>query len=138
MRVWCGIIQSLDKRSAMFSRPYKEDGPEAWAVMCDIKVELRNKQQAREKFDKFSFLGSIRFQIFLKLVSSHCPFKTRKKFHVKHLCFKLILKISKVILIFREITPLLLTRLITHFYGIALCKETSNVNVNISNENCNS
>ena len=35
MRVWCEIIQSLDKRSSMFLRPYKEDGPKAWAVMCD-------------------------------------------------------------------------------------------------------
>ena len=34
MRVWCEIIQSRDKRSAMFLRPYKEDGSKAWTVMC--------------------------------------------------------------------------------------------------------
>ena len=35
MSVWCEIIESLDKRSAMFLIPYKEDGPKNWAVMCD-------------------------------------------------------------------------------------------------------
>ena len=29
MRVWCEIIQSFDRRSAMFLRPYKKDGPKA-------------------------------------------------------------------------------------------------------------
>ena len=30
MRVWCEIIQSLDKRSAIILRTYKEDGPKTW------------------------------------------------------------------------------------------------------------
>ena len=51
MCVWCEIIQSLDKRSAMLLRPYKEDGPKAWSVMCDRykSCERPRLQQLIEK-----------------------------------------------------------------------------------------
>ena len=46
MCAWCAIIQSFDKRSAMFLRPYKEDGPKAWAIMCgQYKSSERPRQQ---------------------------------------------------------------------------------------------
>ena len=60
MRVWCEIIQSLDKCSAMFLRPYKEDGPKAWAVMCDRykSCELPRLQQLIEKLTNLKMVAN--------------------------------------------------------------------------------
>ena len=58
MRVWCEIIQSVDKRSAMFLRPYKEDGPKARAVICDRykSCERPRLQQLIEKLTNLKMI----------------------------------------------------------------------------------
>ena len=60
MCVWCEIIQSVDKRSAMFLRPYKEDGRKAWAVMCDRfkSCERPRLQQLIEKLTKLKMIAN--------------------------------------------------------------------------------
>ena len=60
MRVWCEIIQSLDNCSAIFLRPYKEDGPKAWAVMCDRykNCERPRLQQLIEKLTNLKMIAN--------------------------------------------------------------------------------
>ena len=58
MRAWCEIIQPLDKRSAMFLRPYKEDGPKAWAIMFG---QYRSSERPRQQqlIEKLTYLKMI-------------------------------------------------------------------------------
>ena len=58
MRVWCEIIQSLGKRSAMFLRPYKEDGPKAWAVMCD-RYKSCERPRLQQLIEKLTILKMV-------------------------------------------------------------------------------
>ena len=58
MRLWYEIIQSLHRCSAMFLGPYKEEGPMAWAVMCDRykSCERPRLQQLIEKFTNLKMI----------------------------------------------------------------------------------
>ena len=33
-QIWCELVQALDKKSVLFLRPHKNDGPKAWSVLC--------------------------------------------------------------------------------------------------------
>ena len=58
IRVWCEIIKTLEKRSGMFLRPYKEDGPKAWAVTCD-RYESCERPRLQQLIEKLTNLKMV-------------------------------------------------------------------------------
>ena len=55
---WCEIIQCLDKVSVMFLRPYKNDGPKAWAVMCD-RYKSCGRPRLQQLIEKLTHLKMV-------------------------------------------------------------------------------
>ena len=50
-KIWCELVQCLDKKSLLFVRSYKGDGPAAWKALCDRfkSFERPRLQQLIEK-----------------------------------------------------------------------------------------